>query len=155
MKKTLMVYCTACFATVCGISEAFATLMVGLVLTGTGNIETRIAGAIGKMVNALMGVQVTDPAWVGRALNGLGNMMAHAPQWVFVCLAVWGLFRALMAIHGRGALRALKEAIKELESSLIRTRRGVTVAKAAVKRQKATAPTTALTTAPTTAPTTK
>ncbi len=138
--KTLKVYSMSLFAAVCGISEAFATILAALALTSNGTVEARITGAIGKMVNFLLTIEISGWwGWLTPATRQLGVWMASAPQWVLVTLAIWGIFRALMAIHGHGALKALKEAIQDLESSWTRTRRVVGPAPYAMGRASASA----------------
>ena len=125
--KTLKVYTRSIFAAVCGIAEVFATILAALMLTGAGTIESRISGAIGTMISFLLTINVPNwLSWLTPAIHQLGVWLTYVPQWAMVALAIWGLFRALMAIHGHGALKALNEAIQELESSwTTRTRRVV------------------------------
>ena len=113
MFKTLY---RAAVTAVAGIAELFATVMVALCLTSTGTVEMRINSAISTMVEGLGSFKF--PRVLVPAAHEVANFLGRVPQWAIVAFALWGLFRALMAIHGHGAWAALKEAFQEWRAAI-------------------------------------
>ena len=106
----------AAVAALAGVAELFATVMVALCLITTGAVEERINSAISTILQGLRGLEL--PAVLAPAAHEVADFMGRMPQWALVCFALWGIFRALMAIHGHGAWTACKEAFREWRAAI-------------------------------------